>query len=157
MNMPPPNSSEVDVAADPDFTKYVAHVRCSARRSLLILGEAGGELSISLVDDAAMQRLNATWRGRDQSTDVLAFAQREGEEMGSAELLGDVVISVPTARRQADERGHSLFCELDELLVHGILHLLGYDHERSASEAKRMFTRQTQVLECLAVPEDAVG
>ena len=71
------------------------------------------------------------------TTDVLAFAVREGPGPSSP-FLGDVVISVPQAIRQAAEQGHSIQRELAMLLIHGILHLLGYDHERSASEARRM-------------------
>ena len=104
------------------------------------------ELSIALVDDEEMRLLNARYRRKDRPTDVLAFAQREGEG-GSARLLGDVVISVDTALRQARERGVELRDELRLLLAHGILHLLGYDHERSPSEARRMFAKQRRLLQ----------
>jgi probable rRNA maturation factor len=128
-------------------------VRRIARRSLDFLEESGGELSIALVDDDEIRSLNARWREIDRPTDVLAFAQREGDEHGPSELLGDVVISVPTAKRQAVERGHSLDREIAELLVHGLLHLLGYDHERSPSEARRMFRRQREVLAAIGVDD----
>lgn len=97
---------------------------------LASLGLADVELSVSLVDDATMRRLNRRYRGIDRATDVLSFALREGEvgPAGSPELLGDVVLSVATARRQAAERGVSLLCELTTLLAHGVLHLLGHDH-----------------------------
>ncbi len=143
----------VDVTTARGFGRHSADVERWARDSLRFLEESGSELSVALIDDAAMEGLNSTWRGKDRTTDVLAFAQREGEEMGAPGLLGDVVISVPTAQRQAAERGHSLDRELRELLVHGILHLLGYDHERSPAEARRMFERQREVLAAL---EDAV-
>ncbi|MDG2305920.1 MAG: rRNA maturation RNase YbeY [Candidatus Binatia bacterium] len=136
----------VDVTAAPGFEGQSALVQRAAEESLRVLDEAASELSIALVDDDAMQELNATWRGKDRPTDVLAFAQREGDDLGDPDLLGDVVISVPTAERQAAERGHSLEHELRELLVHGILHLLGYDHERSPAEERRMFKRQGEVL-----------
>lgn len=140
-----PNAA-VDVSFAAGLEAHAEVVERAASESLRVLDEAGAELSIALVDDDAMQKLNATWRGKDETTDVLAFAQREGAELGEAALLGDVVISVPTAERQAAERGHSLDHEIRELLVHGILHLLGYDHERSPEEAERMFARQREVV-----------
>lgn len=92
------------------------------------------ELSIVLTDDAAVRELNRTYRGTDAPTDVLSFAQSEGDEfahpLGEAPHLGDVVISLDTARRQAAEYGLALQDEVSHLLVHGVLHLLGYDHEQ---------------------------
>ena len=89
------------------------------------------ELSVLLVDDEQIRRLNRRYRDRDSATDVLAFPQQEADEPLSSpadRLLGDIVISVPTARRQARENDHTLERELIILLVHGLLHLLGYDH-----------------------------
>jgi probable rRNA maturation factor len=95
------------------------------------------EVSVTMVTDATIQELNRTYRGVDQPTDVLSFALREGDEQPLPagdwpELLGDVIISLPRAKAQAAEYGHSLERELGYLLVHGILHLLGYDHEDAA-------------------------
>jgi rRNA maturation RNase YbeY len=104
------------------------------------------ELSVVLVDDRRMRRLNREYRGRDRSTDVLSFAQQEGPAGAPAGLLGDVVISVPATRRQARERGVPLADEGDRLLVHGVLHLLGYDHEGSTAEARRMQRRERALL-----------
>lgn len=105
-------------------------------------GAAGAEVSVTLVHEARIQELNRTYRGLDQPTDVLSFALREGEDTfippadaDIPELLGDVIISVPRARTQAAEYGHSLERELGFLLTHGILHLLGYDHETEAGAA----------------------
>jgi probable rRNA maturation factor len=103
-----------------------------------------------LVSDSVMRRLNRDWRGRDRPTDVLSFAQREGAGGAPDGLLGDVVISVDTARRQAAERAETLASELDRLLIHGVLHLLGYDHERSPAEARRMQRRERQLASILA-------
>jgi probable rRNA maturation factor len=100
------------------------------------------ELSILLVSDAEMRKLNRDYRGKDRPTDVLSFAQQEGPGGAPAGLLGDVVVSVDTAKRQAAERGATLPREAERLLVHGVLHLLGYDHERSAAEARRMQRRE---------------
>jgi rRNA maturation RNase YbeY len=107
-----------------------------ARRLLRGLRLSDAELSILLVSDAEMQRLNRRWRGKNRPTDVLSFPQ---EADG---LLGDVVISVETARRQAVAQRTTLGRETDRLLIHGLLHLLGYDHERSPAEARRMERRE---------------
>jgi probable rRNA maturation factor len=119
-----------------------ARVARSARRLLRVLRLADAELSVVLVSDREMRALNGRWRGRDRPTDVLAFAQREGTGGAPDGLLGDVVISVDTARRQAAERRAPLVREVDRLLIHGLLHLLGYDHERSLAEARRMQRRE---------------
>jgi rRNA maturation RNase YbeY len=120
-------------------------VRVDAARLLNELN-VDAELSVVLVDDREMQALNATYRKKNRPTDVLAFSMREGEPAPRTNLLGDVVISVDTAARQAAERGVSVAAEIRTLLTHGILHLLGYDHERSPSEARRMFALQRKLM-----------
>jgi probable rRNA maturation factor len=98
---------------------------------------AEAELSLVLCDDPFIHALNRDYRGKDSPTDVLAFAQREGEGADPDDaILGDVVISLPTAARQAQARGHSTARELQVLLVHGFLHLLGYDHGDDVEEAE---------------------
>jgi rRNA maturation RNase YbeY len=119
-----------------------ARVAGRGRRLLAALDLPDAELSLLLVSDAVMRRLNRDWRGADRPTDVLSFAQAEGPGSAPPGLLGDVVISVDTARRQAAERAAPLGAELDRLLIHGVLHLLGYDHERSPAEARRMQRRE---------------
>ena len=123
-----------------------------ARRLLQAVGLPTAELSILLVSDDEMQRLNAHYRGKDRPTDVLSFAQAEGEGARPAGVLGDVVISVDTATRQARERGETLGRESERLLIHGILHLLGYDHERSVPEARRMQRRERALARVLGHP-----
>jgi probable rRNA maturation factor len=126
-----------------------ADVRRDAARLLALLG-VEGELSIALIGDAEMHALNRDWRGKDRPTDVLAFALREGEDAAlHPEVLGDVVISLDTAARQAAARDATLADEVRVLLAHGVLHLLGYDHERSPAEARRMFARQRAILKAL--------
>jgi probable rRNA maturation factor len=94
------------------------------------------ELSIVLCDDAEIHALNRSHRRKDKPTDVLAFALREGVPMlGAEHLLGDIVISLDTARRQAREYGQSLWDEVTLLLAHGLLHLVGHDHRNDAEEA----------------------
>jgi rRNA maturation RNase YbeY len=121
----------------------------SGRVLLRALRLNGAELSVVLVSDREMRRLNRHWRGRDRSTDVLAFAQGEGDGGAPDGLLGDVVISLDTARRQAVERAAPLGREGDRLLIHGLLHLVGYDHERSEAEARRMRRRERALERCL--------
>ena len=116
-----------------DSQKLKSH----AEKFMLALGRQDGELSILLVDDAKIQNLNRQHRSIDSATDVLSFPQMEGDEFIS-HILGDVVISVETAKRQATEHHFSLEQELVLLLLHGLLHLLGYDHERSSQDEKRM-------------------
>ncbi|MAE93716.1 MAG: rRNA maturation RNase YbeY [Deltaproteobacteria bacterium] len=116
-----------------------------AERLLAALDEAEAELSIALVDDPTMAEMNEHYRGRPGATDVLSFSLREGEhvEHGSG-LLGDVVLALPVAARQAAERGHSLDEELLRLLIHGVLHLLGHDHERD-DDALAMEAREREL------------
>lgn len=113
------------------------------------------EVSVVLCDDCYIHALNLQYRGKDYSTDVLSFALNEGEEFeitdGPTEkLLGDIIISLDTATRQAEEYGHSLERELAYLTVHGMLHLLGYDHEESA-EREEMRTEEEYVLGLLGI------
>lgn len=100
-----------------------------------------------VTDDAGIRELNRDWLGKDRPTNVISFAMQEGEGAGvQADLLGDVVISAETAARDAAEAGLPVEHELYFLLLHGILHLLGYDHERgSAAEARRMEAREREL------------
>jgi probable rRNA maturation factor len=111
------------------------------------------EVSVTFVDNEKIREINRDYRGKDKPTDVISFAL---EEMGDEEIeivgaeippvLGDIIISVPKAREQAEEYGHSFMRELGFLVVHGFLHLLGYDHE-TEEEEKEMFSKQEQILE----------
>jgi probable rRNA maturation factor len=88
------------------------------------------ELSVLLTDDDQIQQLNKMYRAKDRPTDVLAFAMREGDFSALAgNLLGDVILSVQTAQRQANERGVPVLAEATMLLAHGLLHLVGWDHD----------------------------
>lgn len=109
-----------------------------ARRLLAALDQARSELSVALVDDARIAELNRTWRGVVAPTDVLSFSLLEGDHAERrGRLIGDVVIGVETAARQARRARRPLDDEVARLLIHGTLHLLGHDHERAA-EARRM-------------------
>lgn len=121
---------DIGVAIDEGQTYDEARVVAIAKVAMQHLDVAEGELSVLLTDDATIHPLNRDWRGKDRPTDVLSFSQLEGDPVpGLPLVLGDVVISLETAQRQADERGHSLENEVQVLLVHGIVHLLGHDHE----------------------------
>jgi rRNA maturation RNase YbeY len=117
---------------------------------------ANRELSVLIVGDAKIRQLNAQYRNQNKATDVLSFPQQEeGETRGGEHqtaLLGDIVISGETARRQAREHQFTFEEELVLLSIHGILHLLGHDHEDSSAAAKRM-RRKTQQLFRIIFPE----
>ncbi len=113
---------------------------------LVALRKPDAELSVLLCDDQQIHALNRDYRGKDRPTDVLAFALQEGEALrGQEHMLGDIVISVQTARRQAREKGHSIRYEITFLLAHGLLHLLGYDHQTDAEERKMQKTTELLV------------
>jgi len=120
-------------------------LKADARKLLKAAGEEGAALSVSLVDDRAIAQLNREHRGKDKPTDVLSFPLYEPEDVSATlpqaqgdnpeRLLGDVVISIDTARRQAAEYDAPLQNEINRLLIHGILHVLGHDHEEPAERA----------------------
>jgi len=116
--------------------------------------EKRSELSIVLTGDGEVRKLNRLYRKKDKTTDVLSFPLLEGKRLKTGNQgtipLGDVVISLPQTRRQAARQGREFKRELALLLVHGILHLLGYDHV-SRSQEKRMFGLQERLLNKLTV------
>jgi probable rRNA maturation factor len=121
------------------------------------------EVSVVLVDDAYIRELNRQYRAKDTHTDVLSFAMRESvpeEEAiegdpGAEQLLGDIVISVERAREQAEEYGHSFERELGYLAVHGVLHLLGYDHEKE-EDRKIMRQKEEEILKAFDLTRGAI-
>jgi len=127
-------------------------MRRVVERIFAALGLQTQEVSILFASDRFVRRLNKHYRGIDLPTDVLAFSMREGEWTDiQPQVLGDVVISVETAARQAMEMGHSLDHELTILLVNGIVHLLGYDHMEKG-DAERMQARERAVLSEIGSP-----
>lgn len=121
-----------------------------AERILGALEATEAEVGITLVGDAQVRRLNRRYRGIDRATDVLAFPVGNDRVCHRSKdyprLLGDVVISADTLRRQAKRQGHSPERELVVLMIHGLLHLLGYDHERSAAAARTMKRQEERFL-----------
>ena len=123
----------------------------TARRLLGALGEGNSALSLLLVDDESIRTLNQQYRGKDNATDVLSFPLEETRSGDREHLLGDVVISVDTARRQADDYDAPLQRELYRLLIHGLLHLTGHDHERTG-ERRAMEREERRLAEAIALP-----
>ncbi len=108
--------------------------------------------SIIFVDNEEIQRINREARGIDRVTDVISFALEDGEEThDELRVLGDIYISIPKMQEQAKEYGHSEKRELSFLVVHGLLHLLGYDHTKSKEEEKIMFGLQDKILNQLNI------
>ncbi len=117
-------------------------IEAGAQALLAALDRADAELSLAFVDDATGAELNQRWRGRAGATDVLSFSLLEGAHARQrGALLGDVVIALGVAQRQARERRLTLEAECLRLLIHGVLHLLGYDHTRPA-EARVMKAKE---------------
>ena len=121
-----------------------------AASAVLQLRSAAGDLSIILTGDARLQQLNRDYLGIDAPTDVLSFPASEMDPETSALYLGDVLISISRARRQARMAGHPLEAELQLLVVHGVLHLLGYDHAEP-EDKERMWAVQVQALESIGL------
>jgi probable rRNA maturation factor len=124
----------------------------TAQRLLAEVGEADVGLSLLLVSDAAIRALNREYRGRDAATDVLSFSLDDTASRKVPEtVLGDVVISVDSARRQAAEYDASLQREIYRLLIHGLLHLKGHDHEQIA-ERRAMRREERRLADAIALP-----
>jgi probable rRNA maturation factor len=115
------------------------------------LGYPDSELSVVIVGDRSIRSLNREYLGRDKPTNVISFPMQEGEFSGmNPEWLGDVVISADTCAREAAEGGIGFSARLAFLILHGILHLTGFDHERSGpDEAERMEAREREVFALL--------
>lgn len=141
---------------DDHMQQLVSTILTHAAKEEGIVGET--EVSLTFMTDEDIQKINAVYRGIDQATDVISFALEEvseGEvavirEEGMPTILGDIIISVDTAKRQAEEYAHSLEREVGFLALHGFLHLLGYDHETEEDEVK-MFGRQREILDSLGL------
>jgi probable rRNA maturation factor len=160
--------------------RYATRLRADARRLMAACGVAACELSVVIAGDDFIRALNRDFRGKDRATDVLSFSQLEEAEQaetappaarsrpagrlpGGAQAgtlaprpgtpLGDIVISAETAERQARRLGVAPEERMRTLLLHGMLHVLGYDHERSTAEARRMFARERELAAALAAAD----
>jgi len=129
-----------------ELTERASHAAVThSRYDALIANGVSVEVSVKFTSDAAIQALNAAYRGRDAATNVLSFPMLEAEllaalaKAGSGEvLLGDVVLAHGTCAREAGERAITIEAHASHLVVHGVLHLLGYDHEQGEAEAEMM-------------------
>ena len=121
-----------------------------AECGVALLPEA--EVCVHLADDAQVRALNARWRGLDKPTNVLSFPAASPSGLAKAQLLGDVVLAFETVAREAADDGKPLADHYRHLVVHGFLHLLGYDHEREA-DAERMEAMETRILARLGVAD----
>ncbi len=141
----------IDAQVRPPFRRRLPRrwLRQVARLALEAEGVRQAQVGIVVADDDTVRELNRAYAGEDAPTDVLSFSLQEGEPFpqprGQTPALGEVVISLPTAERQAREAGRPLQEEVAHLLVHGILHLLGYDHARPEEE-QAMRARQEAIL-----------
>lgn len=132
----------------PDLDRILTN----AAEAALAYEGAEGDITILVVDDGMIHEMNRDYRNVDRPTDVLSFPAAEGEELLSIPdvFLGDIAISLPRAKEQAAEYGHSLLRELTFLAVHGSLHLMGYDHMTDEDRAE-MFDRQDRILEKMRI------
>ncbi len=112
--------------------------------------DLGSELTIVLTDDAQIQELNRDYLGNDAPTDVLSFPASESDPGTGATYIGDIIISMPYATKSAEKAGHPVEAEVQLLVVHGVLHLLGHDHAEPKEKAK-MWKAQAQILESLGL------
>jgi pyridoxine 5-phosphate synthase len=128
--------------------------RC--RRLLELLDRTDKDVSILFIDDPAMAEYNHTYRNRNEATNVLSFPAEQPQDGPAAQLLkrelGDVLISVETARREAQQADKTLHHRLTELIIHGLLHLMGYDHERTTREAMVMWELEQKLFHDLTQP-----
>lgn len=135
---------ELDVAVADDVAAALEAAALATLRQQQV--DPPAALVILLTDDDIVQDLNATYRGYDEPTDVLSFGAEDDEGIwppGEPRHLGDIAISVPQAARQAAQGGHALLAELQLLTVHGVLHLLGHDHETADDKAAMWAAQQT--------------
>jgi probable rRNA maturation factor len=138
------------VESEPGQIFNVNLLEKAAQAVLELSGVSDGDLTIALVDDPRIQDLNRGFLGHDVPTDVLSFPANEHDPETRRRYLGDVVISLARAAEQAAERGHPVEAEMQLLVVHGVLHLLGHDHAE-VGEKDRMWAAQAEALERLGV------
>ena len=146
INIDPPSSPLALDALSTLSKSGLARFLASARRAI----ELTGEVDVLLTSDAEIKRLNKAFRGMNKATDVLSFPAPEEAEG----LAGDLAVSLDTAARQAAEHGHSLRDEVRILLLHGLLHLAGEDHETDSGE---MAAREAELRKTLKLPEGLIA
>jgi len=156
----------LDVAVDDDRWSALGDAEAlageAARAALAIIGEApaGAEISVLFTNDAAIRELNRNWRGLDEPTNVLSFPAplppMEGKAGAAPQPLGDVALAFETTEREARDEGKTLRAHATHLIVHGVLHCLGYDHETEA-EAEDMEALEIAALARLGIADPYAG
>ncbi|MGU3399384.1 rRNA maturation RNase YbeY [Brucellaceae bacterium D45D] len=155
----PDNAIDIDIMIeagpwpDESVLEDLVQKAVEAAWSNLGLERTPSELSVVFTDDASIKLLNAQWRDKDKATNVLsfpAFPVKAGSQPGP--MLGDIVIAYETVEREAADEGKPVNNHLTHLVVHGFLHLLGYDHETDA-EAEEMERREREILHALAISD----
>lgn len=148
---------EIDVRVEAGDWGVLGDCQALAERAIAAAIEAAGcrllpgaELSILLSDDATIRNLNRDWRGKDKPTNVLSFPAVEPDRLPTSPMVGDVALAFETVAREAVADGRTLEDHVIHLLVHGFLHLIGYDHETSA-EAEAMEALEIRILATLGV------
>lgn len=137
----------VRLSQQPRTRKVPLNLVKSVLKRVFEIDHKDGEVSVLFLDDEGIRKLNREYRDIDRPTDVLSFALNEGELTDpQPEMWGDIVISVESAARQAEESGELFESEIARLLIHGALHLLGYEHEQSMEEAERMERMELKIL-----------
>lgn len=148
----------IDIRIDePGWKAALPDVRVLVRRAVraaLASAPVGGavEVSVALAGDERMRALNHEWRGKNKPTNVLSFPQSDAPPAGTPRHLGDVILGLETLQREAAEQGKTLADHLAHLVVHGVLHLLGFDHELAA-EAREMEAREVRILATLGIAD----
>lgn len=137
------------------FASPVPEILEGAALAVLTHQSAEGDLTIVFTDDTQLHELNREYLGIDAPTDVLSFPASETDPESGRRYLGDILISIPRAEKQAGKAGHALEAEVQLLIVHGTLHLLGYDHAE-AEEKARMWKTQAEILESLGLAKMSI-
>ena len=148
---------ETDVSDDWDSrTDWPALARSAVHAALAASRHAGlsdSEVSVTFTSDDEVRGLNAKWRGKDRATNVLSFPMAKEAELAGAQLLGDIVLAHGVCAREAEEKSVEVATHAAHLVVHGTLHLLGYDHETSDAEAEEMEETERRALSSIGIAD----
>ena len=143
-------SYQVHVTGTESERALVAPAQLACVRTLEFLDSQPGSIGIVLTDDQRVQALNREYRSLNETTDVLSFEMNERDPETGEMYIGDIIISIPTAQSQAENAGHPLTTELSLLVVHGTLHLMGFDHA-DPSEKQKMWDIQGTIMQSLGL------
>ena len=148
---------ETDVSDDWDSrTDWPALARSAVHAAIAVSRHAGlsdSEVSVTFTSDDEVRGLNAKWRGKDKPTNVLSFPMAKEGELAGAQLLGDIVLAHGVCAGEAEEKGVEIATHAAHLVVHGALHLLGYDHETSDADAEEMEETERRALASIGIAD----